>query len=381
MIGKLGNVCQFLNGGTPSKAISSYFEGDIPWITSADISGPVVKSARSFITEEAIEKSATNRVAAGTVLLVTRTGVGKVAIAGQDLCFSQDITAIEPDGSKVDTGYLVHFLKTKQEYFERLARGATIKGITREIVTNLDIPLPSLPEQRRIAAILDHADALRAKRRESLTQLDKLAQSIFIEMFGHPVSNPMGWDYKKLSEVGVLERGLSKHRPRNAPELLGGPYPLVQTGDVANSNGYITQYSSTYSEIGLKQSRLWPKGTLCITIAANIARTGILSFNTCFPDSIVGFTASEISTVEYVRVWLSFLQKTLEETAPESAQKNINLAILRNLTLPVPPLALQEKFYQCIKVCRQLRDDSVRALDQLNVLVQSLQDRAFRGAL
>ncbi len=124
----LGELCQFLNGGTPSKAVSTYFEGDIPWITSADIVSPVVNSARSFITDQAIRKSATNKVSAGTVLLVTRTGVGKVAIAGTDLCFSQDITALIPNNSKLDTGYLVQYLQTKKTHFERLARGATMQG-------------------------------------------------------------------------------------------------------------------------------------------------------------------------------------------------------------------------------------------------------------
>ena len=121
MIEQLGNLCEFLNGGTPSKDKPHYFEGDIPWITSADITGPVADSARSFITEEAIQQSATNKVPRGTVLLVTRTRVGKVAVAGHDLCFSQDITAIKPDSTKLETGYLVHFLRTKQTHFERLA--------------------------------------------------------------------------------------------------------------------------------------------------------------------------------------------------------------------------------------------------------------------
>ena len=161
----LGPICSFLNGGTPSRRVARYYQGDVPWITGADISGPRADTARSFVTEEAIRESATNRVPAGTVLLVTRTSVGKAAVAAMELCFSQDITAITPDPHCLDTSYLVHFLRTKQPQLERMARGATIKGVTREVVANLAIPLPSLPEQRRIAAILDKADALRAKRR------------------------------------------------------------------------------------------------------------------------------------------------------------------------------------------------------------------------
>ena len=144
--------------------------------------------------------------------------------------------------------------------------------------------------------------------------------------------------------VGQLDRGKSKHRPRNDPILLGGKHPLIQTGDVANSGGYITTYKATYSDIGLSQSRKWPAGTLCITIAANIANTGILEFDACFPDSVVGFKPYEFVTVEYVQAWLGFLQKIIEDAAPESAQKNINLEILRNLQIPLPHVEQQKKF-------------------------------------
>ena len=139
----LGSICSFLNGGTPSRQVTRYYQGDIPWITGADISGSRADTARSFITEEAIRESATNRVPAGTVLLVTRTSVGKVAVATMELCFSQDITAIMPDPNFLDTSYLVHFLRTKQPHFERLARGATIKGVTRESVQLGDLPSTS----------------------------------------------------------------------------------------------------------------------------------------------------------------------------------------------------------------------------------------------
>lgn len=248
-------------------------------------------------------------------------------------------------------------------------------------VAKIEIPLPPLPEQRRIAAILDQADALRAKRRAALAQLDKLTQAIFVEMFGDPVMNPRGWPRVKFGAVGRLDRGVSKHRPRNAPELMGGAYPLIQTGDVANSDGYIRDYRSTYSEVGLKQSKLWPVGTLCITIAANIAKTGILHFEACFPDSVVGFTAADSATVEFVRVWLSFLQKTLEDTAPESAQKNINLAILRDLDIPLPPLDARRQFFKAICSQTILRASCLRAQLELERLFTSLQHRAFRGEL
>jgi len=264
---------------------------------------------------------------------------------------------------------------------ERFSQGAGVPTLNRNLIHGELIRVPTVLEQRRIAAILDQADALKAKRREALAQLDNLTQSIFIEMFGDPVSNPRGWPLRKLSEVGSLDRGASKHRPRNAPELLGGPYPLVQTGEIANCDGYVRSHNASYSEFGLRQSKLWPKGTLCITIAANIAMTGILTFDACFPDSVVGFKAEKPETVEFVRVWLSFLQKALEAAAPESAQKNINLAILRNLNVPLPPSALQKTFAEQVGATEALRHTHRAALVELDTLFASLQHRAFQGEL
>ena len=157
------------------------------------------------------------------------------------------------------------------------------RASTRQKLRNLLVPLPPIEDQRRIAAVLDAADALRAKRRQAIARLDSLTQAIFVDMFGDPVSNPRGWPLDALPKLGDLDRGVSKHRPRNDPVLLGGDWPLIQTGDVAASGGYITEFTATYSDVGLAQSKIWPLGTLCITIAANIAKTGILTFPGLLP--------------------------------------------------------------------------------------------------
>lgn len=180
---KIGQICSFLNGGTPSKSIDRYFQGDIPWITGADITSPVVTQARSFITEEAVRSSATNRVPAGTVLLVTRTSVGKVAIAGVELCFSQDITALTPNNARVDTTYLVQFLNSQEAYFSQHARGATIKGITRQVVSDLEIPLPPLEFQHEFARRIAEVENLKTSHRLALSELDALQASLQYRAF------------------------------------------------------------------------------------------------------------------------------------------------------------------------------------------------------
>lgn len=326
-------------------------------------------------------------VAAGDVLVSTvRPNLNAVALVPSSLdgaTASTGFCVLRPAQKKLSSSYLFHWVKTPRfvSAMTRLATGAGYPAVSDRIVLDSPIPLPPLAEQQRIAAILDQADALRAKRRQALTELNTLTQSIFLEMFGDPATNPKRWPVKSFGEIGELDRGVSKHRPRNDPKLLDGPYPLVQTSEVTNSNGYIRQHNSSYSETGLRQSRMWPAGTLCITIAANIARTGILTFDACFPDSVVGFVSPDSATVEYVRVWLSFLQKTLEDNAPQFAQKNINLAILRSLQVPCPPSALQRAFADRLRnvemVCNSLDESRI----ECEKLFTSLQGLAFQGGL
>jgi len=323
----------------------------------------------------------------GDVLVSTvRPNLNAVALVGAPLdgaTASTGFCVLRPCLDKLDAGYLFHWVRSPCFIDEmvRRATGASYPAVSDRIIYESKLPLPQISEQRRIAQILNRVDALRAKRLVALARLDELIQSVFLEMFGDPVLNKMDWPTKKLSDVGTLDRGVSKHRPRNAPELLGGSYPLVQTGDVANSSGYIRDFTATYSKIGLEQSKLWPAGTLCITIAANIAKTGILTFDACFPDSVVGFRAGEPSTVEYVRNLLSFLQKSLEDSAPESAQKNINLQILRNLEVPFPPSTLQCEFARRIAAVEEHKVKHRAAAAELDALFVSLQHCAFRGEL
>jgi len=231
-----------------------------------------------------------------------------------------------------------------------------------------------------IAAILDQADALRAKRHLAIAYLDDLVPSIFLDMFGDPVANPKHWPIATLAELGDLDRGISRHRPRNDPALLGGPHPLVQTGEVANSGGYIRTFNASYSDLGLAQSKLWPAGTLCITIAANIGKTGILEFDACFPDSVVGFTSNS-ATVDYVRVWLGFLQATLEREAPQSAQKNINLTLLRGLPVPMPSAEAIKTFSRRVDKVEEVKVRAVTEAVRMEDLIRSLQAQAFSGQL
>jgi type I site-specific deoxyribonuclease len=196
---------------------------------------------------------------------------------------------------------------------------------------------------------------------------------------------PSGWIWGKLSDLGELARGKSKHRPRNDKKLFGGKYPFIQTGEVRAANRIIKKYEQTYSEFGLEQSKLWQKGTLCITIAANIAETAFLGFDACFPDSIVGFSASKAVLPEYIELFIKSARTKIESYAPATAQKNINLNTLENLIVPYCSLTEQTQIVAILEskltACDQLADELSKQLKQAELLKQAVLKAVFSGSL
>ncbi|UGA50145.1 MULTISPECIES: restriction endonuclease subunit S [Dickeya] len=183
------------------------------------------------------------------------------------------------------------------------------------------------------------------------------------------------WVNRKLREVGTLERGRSRHRPRYAFHLYNGPYPFIQTGEVRAASKYISSYENTYSEDGLKQSKLWPKGTLCITIAANIAELAILDFDACFPDSVLGFLPDTTkTTIDYVFYTLSHYQRRLKHIGEGSVQDNINLGTFENIEFPFPPLSEQKAIASVLSSL----DDKIDLLHRQNKTLESMAETLFR---
>lgn len=198
-----------------------------------------------------------------------------------------------------------------------------------------------------------------------------------------PFALPKGWEWCRLPEIGELSRGKSKHRPRNDATLYkDGKYPLVQTGDVARAGTFITTYTALYNDVGLAQSRMWEKGTLCITIAANIADTGILSFDACFPDSVVGFQpfVPELD-VEFFKWYIDISKKNLEKYAPATAQKNINIDILSSLIVPLPPKnelkKITRKAKNILALCDSLSHELLQSKQYASQLMESVLQEAF----
>ena len=280
----------------------------------------------------------------GDILISWSGTLGVFQWCGKSAVLNQHIFKVVFDKMDIDKSYFKYVVEKGLQDAIKHTHGSTMKHLTKKYFDNIMVSYTNLREQQRIASELDLLSKLILRRQEQLEEFNILVKSRFNEMFGDPVLNDMGWEIETLDKVGTIGRGVSKYRPRNASELFGGIYPFIQTGDVANSGNYIVDYHSTYSEFGLKQSKLWIKGTLCITIAANIAKTSILAFDSCFPDSIVGFIPGERTNNMFIHYWFSHFQKMLESQAPESAQKNINLKILSELKVILPPLSLQNEF-------------------------------------
>ena len=226
---------------------------------------------------------------------------------------------------------------------------------------------------KRIAAEFSNAEK-RDRGRKPLPSLD---------MADIPFELPDCWSWARFPELGTFGRGKSKHRPRNDPALYaGGTHLMIQTGDVARSRGRITTYTNKYNDTGLAQSMLWPKGTLCITIAANIADSGILDFDACFPDSVVGFVpAAVFDNARYFEYFVRTAKANLLEFAPATAQKNINLEILGSALIPLPPLAEQQRIVEKVDALMALCDRLEAALATADITRQRLLESLLHEAL
>ena len=188
----------------------------------------------------------------------------------------------------------------------------------------------------------------------------------------------MKWEYKTLDQLGTVSRGKSKHRPRNDPKLFGGKYPFIQTADVKNADYYITKYSDTYNESGLAQSKLWDKGTLCITIAANIADTGVLAFPACFPDSIMGFVPFEgVANTRFIKYCFDRLQRDCKQISQGTAQDNLSWKKLSTIKFCIPEYKEQCRIADILSAYDDLIENNQKQIKLLEEAAQRLYKEWF----
>ena len=377
---KIGDVCTVERGGSP-RPIDKFITVDpngINWIKIGDTNSSMyITQTAQKIIPEGMKKS--RYVQPGDFLLSNSMSFGRPYILKIDGCIHDGWLVLRDNDGIFDKRFLYYYLSSPSTYqkFKNMAVGGVVNIKNCEMVRGVTVPVPPMDEQIDIVTTLDKVTELIALRKEQLGKLDQLVKSRFIDLFGDPVYNNNGLPTKKLCELGSLDRGRSQHRPRNDPKLLNGPYPLIQTGEVASAGLYITEYKNTYSELGLQQSKMWKAGTLCITIAANIAQTAILTFDACFPDSVVGFVPNDAVSAIYMHYWFGFFQKILEEQAPQVAQKNINLKILSDLDVMVPTKEQQEQFAAFVEQTDKSKLAIQKSLDKLELLKKSLMQQYF----
>lgn len=355
---RLGDISKFLSGGTPSRQHKEYWGGLIPWISGADISEQGTIAPRNFITDSGVRGSAVNVVPAGTLLLVTRTSIGKSVVTPFELAFSQDITAILPKHDVVNIDYLRFFLAFYSPKLKAASRGATIQGVNRKDVEAIQIPLPELSEQKRIAAILDEVEILRSKLRETLFLLDELETSLFETEFGSHK------EYKKIRLIDVC-------RPKQ--------WPVISIKELKEV-GY-TVYGAN-GPIGFFDSFTHKESTIAITCRGATCGT----VNVTPPKAYINGNAMALDNLNSDLVSLEFLAASLKsrgfaDVISGSAQPQITREGLSKVTISVPPLSEQIKFGEKSNKVKELRVAAIERGQVIDELVFSLQHQAFKGEL
>jgi type I restriction enzyme S subunit len=292
------------------------------------------------------------------------------------------LAKLTPKVKEIKSDYVGRFLQSKFEYLREKCTGATIPHLSRTVLESLQIPLPPLEDQKKIAAILDAADVYRQKTKALIAKYDELTQSLFLDMFGDPVRNQKGWEKVKMDKIMTIVRGGS---PRPIDNYLGGKYPWIKIGDATKGDEiYLNKTKQHITEDGLSKTRLLPKGSLIFAncgVSLGFAR--IINIEGCIHDGWLAFSDFDEQKLNKI-----FLLKTLNsvtqyfrDTAPDGTQPNLNIAIMKNFEIIVPPIKLQEKFEKSLIELLKQKAKAQASLEKADELFNSLLQRAFKGEL
>ena len=375
---RLGDVCTIVSGTTPKSDHPEYWDGDINWVTPAELtdeSDTIFESQRK-ITQQAVSDSSLKPFPAGTVLLSSRAPIGKVAIAGVEMYCNQGFKNLICSDA-IYNRYLYHFLKDKTDYLNSLGRGATFKEISKSIVEGIEIPLPPLDEQRRIAAVLDKVSDLIAKRRQQLDKLDELVKARFLEMFGDININDKGWNIQPLGDLCTIVRGGS---PRPIEKYLGGDIPWIKIGDATEGESvYLNSTKEHIIQEGVSKSRMVKSGSLIFAncgVSLGFAR--IITFDGCIHD---GWLAMEDVDLRLNKIFLLHTLNQMTEhfrkIAPAGTQPNLNTSIMKAYKQIVPPMQLQNEFILFVQQTEKTKNTISHSLEKLETLKKALMQEYF----
>ena len=388
----LGELIEIKGGGTPSRSVKDYWGGPIPWATVKDFNSSTLDSTLESITPEGVENSATNVIPAGAIIVPTRMAVGKAAINTVDLAINQDLKALLPC-TKIDQRFLLHFLLSQAQFLESRAQGATVKGIKLDLLRSLQFPRLSIDEQRRIAAILDKADAIRRKRERTLSLADDLLKSTFLEMFGDPAKNPNRFRVEEIglhlsrerpgTQSGPFGSALKKHEYTDQGIPVWGVENVQPNQFVDEARLFITEdkyeqlerYNVCHGDILI--SRAGTVGRMCIArpeVGRSIISTNLV--RVCLnPESLLA---------EYFVALFTYLPHrlgALKANDKDSAFTFLNPKTLKALEIPIPPRSLQEDYRDFVSKTELVKEKFEGDLEELKEITSALSQRAFCGEL
>jgi len=378
---KLASVCEICMGQAPNGASYNTSRDGYELIAGAGDFGEKKPAPGKWTT------APTKVSKPGDIILCIRATIGDCNWSDKEYCLGRGVAGLRGKTGRLDQGFLWHWLVHSSAALKAMGKGATFPQISKNDIASLQIPLPNLSEQKRIAGILDAADALRAKRREALAQLDTLLQSTFLDMFGDPVTNPMGWEISTIGSYVKIMAGFAF----KSTDFANIGCPIIRISNLERDTINLKDCARIPpASLGKgKRFRIQPGDTL---IAMSGATTGKLGF---VPDDLdeewylnqrVGaFRIPDCTSVkkQYLRAILksSFYQNIVWNLAGGAAQPNISSKQLESAEIPLPPIYLQDKFSSIVESVERQKAAMRAHLAELDTLFASLQSRAFNGEL
>ena len=387
---KLGDICKFQSGGTPSKCESDFFGGNIPWITTVALNGGVVNDidAVEWITDTAIQQSAARIVPQNSIMVGTRVGIGKVAINSVPMSTSQDIVSLlDIDTESWDKQFLCDFILAKNNFLRSQARGATIKGIKIDVLSNLKVPDIPITEQRKIAAVLDKVSDLIAKRRQQLDKLDEMVKARFVEMFGDLADPACKHMRCKLEEACA-----------DSDDIKCGPFGTQLSKNEYQEQGVavweIPQINREFKEqpvhfvtdekaIQLMSYSIIP-GDIAMSRKGNVGRCAL------FPkDFAPGIIHSDVLRIRvdknrvnpcFMMYQLHFSKAVghqIEMVSSGAVMAGINVTKLKQIYVHIPAFGLQNQFSVFVEQTEKIKTTIGRSLGQLETLKKALMQEYF----
>ena len=391
-IKRLGEICDILNGFAFKS--NEYVKEGVRVIRITNVQkGRIVDEDPKYFPVKRSNEILKYILQDGDLLMSLTGNVGRVGIISSSLlpaALNQRVACLRIKDKTISIKYLFHLLNSN--LFEKdcisSASGIAQLNMSTKWLEQYEMVIPPPSEQQRIVNLLDaecaKIDALKANAEKNLQN----AKDLFQAALKKELEPKEGWKKDFLSKIAYISRGRSQHRPRNEASLYGGNYPFIQTGDIRDANGgTISTYNQTYSEIGLQQSKLWKKGTICITIAANIGETAILGMDACFPDSVVGIIPdNQVVCTDFLNYCLIKEKDELNEIAHGTAQKNINVAILEKVLITYPiEITIQQSIVARLDAlnekCKTLQANYEKTLILCEDLKQALLRKAFNGEI